>query len=295
MEEKRGRNFVFTCNNYTDADEDRLKGLDTKYICWGREVGESGTPHLQGFVTFPNAKKFKQVIKLMPGCHIEIAQTIEPAIAYCRKEGVFFEQGTKPMNQADKGLKGKEHWEQVLSSAKQGNLDDIDAKTLISHYGTLKQIAKDYATKPPDLEECCGLWLWGEPGTGKSYSARNDYGDYYLKETNKWWDSYQGEDTVIVDEVELMTGKIMGHYLKKWADRYSFDAEVKGSKLIIRPKRIIVTSNYSIEAIFGEDAMMTAAIKRRFKTIHFNTVKSGIKRQAAEAFVDGFNPESHEL
>ena len=60
----------------------------------------------------------------------------------------------------------------------------------------------------------------------------------------------------------------MSHFLKKWADRYSFDAEVKGSKLIIRPERIIVTSNYSIEEVFCDDIMMQNAIKRRFEVIY---------------------------
>lgn len=291
----RVRNFCFTANNYTDETIIMLENLEYKYICYGKEVGESGTPHLQGFIVFNNPRRLKSVIDIMPGCHIEIAKTIDAAITYCQKDGDFTEDGTRPMNQKSKGDKGAEYWDSVLEKAKTNRLLEIDSKTLISHYNTLKTIAKDYATKPEDLEECCGLWLYGEPGTGKSYSARTDYGEYYLKETNKWWDSYQNEETVIVDEVELKTGQIMGHHLKKWADRYSFDAEIKGSKLIIRPKRIIVTSNYSIEEIFGEDPMMMKAIKRRFKAIHFGKVQSGIKRKSDEAFVDGFNPVSHNL
>lgn len=34
-----------------------------------------------------------------------------------------------------------------------------------------------------------GLWIWGEPGAGKSTLARKHNG-YYLKAQNKWWDGY---------------------------------------------------------------------------------------------------------
>jgi len=38
-----------------------------------------------------------------------------------------------------------------------------------------------------------------------------------------------------------------------------------------RPKRIIVTSNYSITDCFGADPILLAAIQRRFREINFDT------------------------
>ena len=58
--------------------------------------------------------------------------------------------------------------------------------------------------------------------------------------------------------------KVLGPHLKNWADHYPFVAETKGGGTTIRPRRIIVTSNYSPEEIF-EDQMTIDAIKRRFK------------------------------
>lgn len=57
--------------------------------------------------------------------------------------------------------------------------------------------------------------------------------------------------------------------LKRWADHYPFTAEVKGSATTIRPKQIIVTSNYHPDEIWPEDKMMKDAVMRRFKFVNF--------------------------
>jgi len=50
------RKWVFTLNNYTEADIERIKGVLKADACYyavvGKEVRESGMPHLQGFVHF---------------------------------------------------------------------------------------------------------------------------------------------------------------------------------------------------------------------------------------------------
>ena len=59
-------------------------------------------------------------------------------------------------------------------------------------------------------------------------------------------------------------GKFLSYFLKIWCDHYAFNAEVKGGTLKIRPKTIIVTSQYPIEKCF-EEAESVLAIKRRFQ------------------------------
>ncbi len=74
------------------------------------------------------------------------------------------------------------------------------------------------------------MWLWGASGTGKSHDARHKYatGTTYLKPQSKWFDGYNGEETIILDDLDEA---YLGHYLKIWMDHYSCTGEVKGGTL----------------------------------------------------------------
>lgn len=93
------RRYCFTFNNYTAADESRIQGLAAtdrvKYLVYGRERGDSGTPHLQGFVIFNSSTVFNTVKTLLGDrVHVEAARgTSQQASDYCKKDGDYFEHG----------------------------------------------------------------------------------------------------------------------------------------------------------------------------------------------------------
>lgn len=95
-----GTRYVFTLNNYDAADQQRLRDLapSCRYLVFGREVGDSGTPHLQGFVVFGSSLRFNRVKRsLGDRCHIELARgNSRQASDYCKKDGDFEEFGTVP-------------------------------------------------------------------------------------------------------------------------------------------------------------------------------------------------------
>ena len=55
--------------------------------------------------------------------------------------------------------------------------------------------------KPAILDgELTNEWHYGDTGTGKSTHVRTKYPDAFIKSNDVWWDGYQGEETVIIEE-----------------------------------------------------------------------------------------------
>ena len=131
-----------------------------------------------------------------------------------RVEGPW-EFGDRPIQRSS-----KTDWQHVKDCAMSGNLEEIPPDIYVQHYSNLQKIRKDNL-KPTDCGHLRGIWIYGESGIGKSRKAREDYPDAYPKMVNKWWDGYQGQKNVIMDDIDE-DHKFLGHHLKIWGDRYGF-------------------------------------------------------------------------
>nr|QXP07797.1 MAG: replication associated protein [Arizlama virus] len=271
---QRARAWCFTLNNYTKDQVVLARNVDCQYIVFGKEKGANGTPHLQGFVYFKNARTMSAVKKLLPGNpHLEAAKDIPAAIEYCKKDGDVVERGTAPVAPKVRGQRGgdgeKKRWEDIYKHCVNNEFEKIDAKTRIVQCRNL-----DYVYTRASLRltndsstDCQMQWYWGPSGTGKSRAAREQYPNAYLKMTNKWWDGYDGEQVVLIEDFDVKH-EMLCHFLKIWGDRYSFNCERKSGALKIRPKLIIVTSNWHPEGIWSQSGDLEP-ILRRYKTTHF--------------------------
>lgn len=110
----------------------------------------------------------------------------------------------------------------------------------MAHYRTLRTISYDYLV-PVGFVRSVYVYC-GKPGTGKSRRAWAEAGmDAYPKDPlTKFWDAYQGQKHVVIDE--FRGGVDIAHILR-WTDRYPLIVGTKGSATVLKAEKIWITSN----------------------------------------------------
>jgi len=290
----KGKHFCFTFNNpNTDLWETPKKffeilnaKLTLDYCCFSKEVGNSGTKHFQGYLKTKYDVPFKKLKDVDKRFHWEKKLgTVEQAINYCKKDEAvsqnrFFEEGSIPEEQNKRGgEKVKEIWAATRKLAKSGNFEDIDDKLYIIYHSQIHAIAAKEMVAPDCLKGVCGIWIYGKAGCGKTQLTRKRWPKAYPKMLNKWWDGYKGEEVVLLDDVDPSHAPWIGGFMKNWGDSVNFIGEFKGGSKQIRPKLVVVTSQYSIDQVFS-DAPTREAISRRYSEIHFGPLgKSLVESQ----------------
>lgn len=250
------------------------------YVIAGREKGEKGTKHFQGYACFAQDMRLTALkkVKGLEGAHWEAKKgSVLQAATYCKKEGDFLERGIQPPEQTKRALEANaERYKRARDMAISGDIEgigELDPTLYIQHYSTLQRIKQDNMPKGTALTKVCGLWVFGPSGCGKTQMTRTTYPDLYPKPANKWWDGYKDHKVVCLDDVEPSQAQWLGHLLKIWADSVPFIAEIKGGSRIIRPSLFIVTSQYSITEVFP-DTQTYEAISRRFKEVSIKEFKT---------------------
>jgi hypothetical protein len=157
----RAKRWVFTLNNYTAAEEAQIASLGNDgatYLVYGREVGESGTPHLQGFVIFTAPLRFTTAkSKLGDRCHIAVSTARLPSQAadYCKKGGDFSEFGELPAEQRGRrtDLDAFFEWSDEFAVNNGRAASDIDIArthpTIRARYPRIIEIVRARFVPPP--------------------------------------------------------------------------------------------------------------------------------------------------
>lgn len=240
-----------------------------RYVAFAREVAPTtGTPHLQGWLTHQKKSRVTAVRSLLKGAHVEVMRgTYNQNERYCAKSGQLEEYGDKPVNIRENE---RERWKAVMQLAKSQDYETImdEYPDIWIRYSTsLRKIKQDVSKVDEAIDMLDNYWYTGRSGRGKSRTAREKYPGAYIKMANKWWDGYAGEDVVIIedwspDHVNLVND------LKLWTDHGKQRVETKHGSINIRPKTVIVTSQYTIEECFTR-VRDSDAIIRRFTIVEF--------------------------
>ena len=259
-------NVIFTVNNYSTDEYQKLISRDEfKYLVVGKEVGESGTPHLQGYAVLFKRSRANKVQEILGGrAFMEKRKgTHDQAVAYCKKDGDFVEKGEfNPGKRTDLSVAVETLKEHGIKAVAENHPEQF-VKYSRGFRDLALALGESY-----DHTQTRGIWIHGPPGSGKSHAARGFSSDLYLKAQNKWFDGYNGERVILLDDLDT---NVLGHYLKIWADKYSCTGETKGGTVHLRHTLFIITSNYCPDHFWPDDSMMVQAIERRFRLIEKNS------------------------
>lgn len=251
------RNYMFTV--FGDG-EDPLRLLDVSswldqgwvtYVIYQRELcPDTAREHFQGYMEFNVQKRYTEIHAQLDGmsnAHLEPRRGPQhAAIAYCSKEDTRIEGPWifgEPKNQGQ-----RQDLDAVKADLDKGytikRIADEHFHTWVRYPAALKQYRRMNQGRrnwPMQL-----IFLIGPTGTGKTKEAMRlvsglpDH-DVYFKDLGKWWDEYDGQHTVVLDE---FYGNWMPFsVLLRLCDRTPMSVECKGATVEFTSRRLIFTSN----------------------------------------------------
>lgn len=242
--------IAFTWNNYAESDVEKMKAWikdQCDYGCFSQEVSSTGTPHLQGYLHFENARFYPNQ-KLRKFANSKIHDAIARASPiqnrnYCSglhvKKGntlnpTFWEFGDVPVQG------GRTDWKQALEQARDvGVYAALEAQPhLIPNVRALERVRQ--LSRTSKMRKMNVIVLHGPTGTGKSYAAWSAFPDLYTKPDGQWWDGYDGQKVVLLDD---FNGDVPITTLLKWLDPYPLQLPIKGAFVAAQYETVIITSN----------------------------------------------------
>lgn len=265
---KRLSRFCFTLNNYTNEEEQVIQMLGTvlklKWLIYGRETGEQGTPHLQGAAVIGRQLAWATIKKSFPPrTHLEeMKGTPRESFIYCTKEDKnYYQWGDEPKPGKRNDLINAVVAMRASSSLRDFVSDDENAAMLIRYTKGLITF-RSLLQQPRNLDNPPQVyWLFGPTGAGKTKHAW-DFLEKYFGTTNetwisngslRWFDGYDGHKGAILDDIRIDSKPY--NELLRLLDRYPLRVEYKGGTTEWNPEIIIITAPTPPEYFFrpGDD------------------------------------------
>lgn len=281
-------NLLHALALHCGGERDRKKGV--RYIVFQQEVGaRKKRIHLQGYVEAYNPHRWptgwkRLLFQFGIGNHVHLKPrrgTREQAQAYCKKEATRIPgpgNGPWEFGLFEAGGQGKqsELREAAASLLQHRNLSRLQPHVLARHSRGLRDLLYIHAPRRDYTEGGCRVyWFYGPGGTGKSYTATKLFPGHYRKNPfNIWFDNYNGQGSVIIDDYDptVKPGIGLAHF-KLWFDVYDYEEQVKGAFVPLAAKTWIVTSNYDyLDLRFATTQENRAAWTRRITNVyHFKS------------------------
>lgn len=295
--DRKYRNLTFTLNNYTDDSMVKMESWKCiSYLVYGKEVGEGGTPHLQGYVEFTSSLPGSTIKNRLPGAHFEpryANATAKQASDYCKKGPRITkaEWDSQKTGHPNYGLDAD--IVEIGEISSQGKRSDIiNATDMLLAGESMRDVAianpgvyVKYHKGLHQFQEIIELPRIGKPEVmllfGSSGKGKSNYAKSYFRSLNvpfyvhnagksKWFDQYDGQQNVVIDEYrgQMDLATFLG--LLDWDGTR---VEYKGGSRQFKALKIIITSPHPPERwyvgnnslSFGDDA--SVQIRRRIDKI----------------------------
>lgn len=258
-------NVCITLNNPTDLEKVSLKAFaedKCEYAIAAFEIGESGTHHIQAYMQLKRQSKLQTLKNQVSArAHYESAKgSPQDNKDYCSK-------GTQPKEEwddektagANYGVDANIFFEYGAMRIK-GQRKDLELIAALNHEGaSLKDIATDHPDtfikfhkgilahrfaiqEPRDSSTPKEVIVhYGGTGTGKTRYCTELEPDAYIygPEQGMWWDKYDGEKEIIMDEFRA---QVTFGYLLRLLDRYPMKVQFKGGMIELVADTIHITA-----------------------------------------------------
>lgn len=253
-------------NNYTPEEIEIYKAIPAAVHVAGAEVAPTtGTPHLQGFITFVKNTTVKQARAMLPRAHVEKARAAEAARKYAEKDGELV------IN---------------ICRTRQGRRTDLEkVAEMVTSGASLREVAEEYPVvfmkmsrgirelqtvlaegAAQRFRDVKVYTIVGPTGIGKTRYVydHHSFADIYsltVENGRLWFDGYQGQSVLLIDE--FRTGKFQISDMLRLLDGYPMRLPVKGGSAYAAWTTVYITSNQPVSDWF-QDAH--GALARRFAT-----------------------------
>lgn len=268
---KPSRRWVFTINNYTPKDVELFEKIDCKYVVVGDEVGDSGTPHLQGFIIFNRGYRLTQLKKIHGTAHWDYAVTVD-AMNYCMKEKVIILRDYRAQG-------SRSDWKTVKEMIDTGaSLEDIREENygLYMQYG--RAISQDIARKKAkvdikytefttdmiNLDEHPVVVLIGPTGIGKTQYAKAHFKNPLFVRHIDDLRNFSDHDGIIFDDMDFLHWPVSTQiHITDIEESSSINIKYGSATIPAGTKRIFTRNYYP----FHEDP----AVERRVYKVFLDT------------------------
>lgn len=257
----RARAWCFTINvtDFADSDTNKFAAvyqqLGGSYLVCGKETAPTtGQRHYQGYIFLGTKRafsvvrrKFHEQFGIYP--HFEASRgTPQQNTAYCTKsdeEPIVLGEEPRQGSRSDLAAVA----ESIINGASLEDVAVSDPGTYIRYHGGIQAFHSLTKSKRRRLDAAPTVYWWfGPTGVGKSLRAYTMFPEAFTKMNNQWWDGYQGENVVLLDDYRPALCPFQD--LLRILDRYPYRCQVKGSSIELSASVFVITTTQRPEVLW---------------------------------------------